>query len=304
MSALVELQHRIQSTNALIAEHERAAVSVGPSPPRSLLANIRALEKLKKRLESEYLEVADQLELEVYRYRILNESERVTLPGIAEAWAGFQTFFASVYTALTESEKTKRKKPVQSQRLELGYGYSFASSIGVVVTVPKDIGIYATSPIEEASGTVFDLIEAKNVASIARAIGPAPIRALHGWIGIHVRHQYGLGLEWHSEGKVKRSTLVQYQSLTRLQGTIGETTTETGLDVIGKLYAVNQKTGEFKLEGDNGQEYQGQFGGAITMEHAASVPARYKARIIETTKIIVLGKEPETTYFLESLTSL
>ena len=55
MSALVELQDRIQSTNALIAEHERAAVGVGAPPPRSLLANIRALEKLKRRLESEYL---------------------------------------------------------------------------------------------------------------------------------------------------------------------------------------------------------------------------------------------------------
>jgi hypothetical protein len=303
MSVLAELQERVQKTNALIAQCERTIASAGIEPPPSALASIRSLEKLKRRLEAEYLGAASQLELEVYRYRILNESERVTLPGIAEAWAGFQTFFASVYTALTESQ-TKRKKPVQSQRLELGYGYSFASSIGVVVTVPKDVGIYATSPIEEASGTVFDLIEAKNVASIARGLGPTPIRALNDWIGVHVRHQYGLGLEWHSAGQIKRSTLVQYQSLTRLQSTIGEATTETGLDVIGKLYAVNQKTGEFKLEGDNGQEYQGQFGEAITMEHAASVPARYKARIIQTTKIIVLGKEPETTYFLEGLTSL
>lgn len=304
MSALVELQDRIQSTNALIAEHERAAVGVGPTPPRSLLANIRALEKLKRRLESEYLGVAAQLELEVYRYRILNESERVTLPGIAEAWAGFQNFFGSVYTALTESEKPKGKKPIQSQRLELGYGYSFASSIGVVVTVPREVGIYATLPIEEASSTVFDLIEAKNVTTIARGLGPTPIRALHEWIGVHVRHQYGIGLEWHSEGRIKRSALVQYQSLAHLQSTIGETTTETGIDVSGKLYAVNHKTLEFKLEGDNGQEYQGQFGEAITMEHAASVPSRYKAKIIQITKIIVLGKEPETTYFLESLSSL
>ena len=51
MSAIVELQDRIQNTEALIAEHERSAAELGPEPPRSLLANIRALEKLKKRLE-------------------------------------------------------------------------------------------------------------------------------------------------------------------------------------------------------------------------------------------------------------
>ena len=146
---LVELQDRIQSTTALIAQHERAAVGIGPMPPRSLLLNIRALEKLKRRLEAEYLGVASEHELEVYRYRILNESERVTLPGIAEAWAGFQKFFGSVYHALTEGETKKGKKPVQSQHLELGYGYSFASSIGVVVTVPREVGVYATLPIEE-----------------------------------------------------------------------------------------------------------------------------------------------------------
>lgn len=60
MSVLAELQNRIQSTSALIAEHERAALEIGVQPPRSLLANIRGLEKLKRRLEVEYFSVATQ----------------------------------------------------------------------------------------------------------------------------------------------------------------------------------------------------------------------------------------------------
>lgn len=305
MSVLVELQQRIQSTGALISEHERAVASiVGTEPPRSLLANIRALEKLKRRLEAEYLDVAEQLELEVYRYRILNESDRVTLSGVAEAWAKFQEFFGSVYLALTKSPKSKNKKPPEVQRLELGYGYSFASSIGVVVTVPRDIGIYATSPIEEASTMVFDLIEAKRVSKIAQELGPSPIKALHEWIGIHVRNQYGLGLTWQSHGDTKRSVEVQYQSLLKLQGTISETTTTVGMDIQGELFAVNTDTEEFKLRGDDGHEYHGHFGSAITPEHTASVPARYAARIIRTTKIIILGNEPETTDFLDRLDPL
>jgi Zn-dependent peptidase ImmA (M78 family) len=62
VSALVELKNRIQNTNALIAEHERVALEIGVQPPQSLLINIRSLEKLKKRLEAEYLSIAAQNE--------------------------------------------------------------------------------------------------------------------------------------------------------------------------------------------------------------------------------------------------
>lgn len=306
MSVLVELQRRIENTNALIAEHERAVAGHGEAPPRSMFANIRALEKLKRRLEGEYFEAAADLELEVYRYRILNESERVTLPGIAEAWLRFQDFFASVYSALTESNNNsqKAKKPSQSSRLELGYGYSFASSVGVVVTVPREIGIYAAAPIEEASKTVFDLVEAHNLDVIAADLGPAPIRALGEWINVHVKNQYGLDLEWHSGGHIKRKAEVQYQRLSTLQGEIGNATTSATLRIDGRLYAVDEKSKTFKFDADSGQDFMGEFKEAITEEHAASVPSRYRATIRQTTKVISIGDEPATVYFLVSLDSL
>jgi hypothetical protein len=303
MSALLELQDRIQSTSALIEQHERSVAVIQGQVPPSLLANIRSLEKLKKRLEVEFLEVASQLELEVYRYRILNESGRVTLGTVSEAWGTFQDFFSSVYSALTRA-KPFGKKSVQGEKLELGYGYSYAGSVGVVVTVPKEAGIFAVSPIEDASATVFDMIEAKNLASIAKTLGPAPVQALHNWIGVHIKNHAGLGLEWRAQQETKRSILVEYQSLAKIQTVIADTTTEVGLDVIGELFAVDVERKEFKIRGDNGEEYHGSFENAITAEHAASVPARYNARIIQTTKIILLGEEPETTLFLEKLSPI
>jgi hypothetical protein len=305
MSVLVELQERVQKTNALIAQYEGVIATAGVLPPPSVVTSVRSLEKLKRRLEAEFEATAQSLEMEVYRYRLLTDDKRATLSGVAEAWAKFQVFFGSVYSALMRSPKAKGKKPPQSQNhLELGYGYSFAGSIGVVVTVPREIGIYAVTPIEEASATVFDLIEAKNVGDIAARLGPAPIQALHEWIDVHVENHYGLGLEWRSGQATKRIVEAQYQSLIQLRGKIADTTTTVGIDVKGLLFAVNDKTKSFKLSGDNGQEYEGQFGAAITTEHAASVPARYTARIIETTQIIVLGEEPRTTFFLERLESL
>jgi hypothetical protein len=304
MSALVELRDRIQSTNALIMQYESSIAEIkGDATPPSLLANVRSLEKLKRRLEAEFLEEASELELEVYRYRILNDS-RITLAAISEAWGKFDDFFGSVYSALKKPPKTEGKKPPQSEPLELGYGYSYAGSVGVVVTVPKDIGIYAASPIEDASGMVFDMIEARNLGSIAKIVGPEPVRKLHSWIDVHIRNQAGLGLEWRSRQELKRSVMVEYQSLAKIQTTISETATIVGIDVIGELQGAYIEPKKFKIKGDNGQDYEGTFENAITQEHAASVPARYNARIIQTTKIIIIGKEPETTFFLESLKPL
>jgi hypothetical protein len=56
MSAIVELQDRIQDTVTRIAEYEKALLL--PNPPRSLLMGIRSLEKLRAELESDFARLA------------------------------------------------------------------------------------------------------------------------------------------------------------------------------------------------------------------------------------------------------
>ena len=303
MSALAELQERIQSTNALIAEWDSSLARVQGEAPPSVLANIRSLEKLKRRLEAEFLEVAAQEELEVYRYRIINGPRRITLSEVAESWGKFQDFFGAVYSALTKTA-TQGKKPPQAVGVDLGYGYSFAGSVGVVVTVPPEIGIYATTPLEDASNTVFDMVEGQALNKIAKTVGPVPIQRLHEWVGVHIKNQAGLGLEWRSQQEIKRTVVLDYPQLEAIRATVADTTTTAILEISGELYAVDTDIKQFKLRGDDKEEYCGTFGDAITPEHAASVPARYRAKIIKTTKIIFTSGEPETELFLDSLNSV
>jgi hypothetical protein len=190
MSALAELEKRLQNTSALIVQYEHALSSPDNSEYKtSLSVSIRSLQTLHKRLESEFLELAAIEEQEVYRYRIIESSERPTLGGIAEAWAEFQKLFATVYLKLA-----KREMPSA-----LGYSYCFAGSVGVVVTLPKlpkeQAAMLTANPIDDASEIVFDLIESKRVTEIARALGPEPIAAMNEWLSVHIRHGYGLGLE-------------------------------------------------------------------------------------------------------------
>jgi hypothetical protein len=216
MSAMLELQERLQNTNALIARYENAITNPDSSgQAKSLAANVRALQTLQRRLEAEYLELAAIQELEVYRYRIIQEAEEApTLAGIADAWAKFQEFFGAVCFSLTKAQPTLGKKPPSSVQVpQIGYGYCFQGSVGVVVTIPKkpiDVALYATSPVDEASGIVFDLIESKDIQRIGRLLGPEPLEAMNSWIDTHVQHHFGVGLEWHSDYALKRSATVRY----------------------------------------------------------------------------------------------
>jgi hypothetical protein len=299
MSALAELEKRLQNTSALIVQCEHALSSPDNSEYKtSLSVSIRSLQTLHKRLESEFLELAAIEEQEVYRYRIIESSERPTLGGIAEAWAEFQKLFATVYLKLA-----KREMPSA-----LGYSYCFAGSVGVVVTLPKlpkeQAAMLTANPIDDASEIVFDLIESKRVTEIARALGPEPIAAMNEWLSVHIRHGYGLGLEWKSDRITKRSTEIPSDSLPSLQTTIAETTTEITLVLNGELFAVNMDEKNFKIRPDGDEDIDGTFTDAITAEHAASVPSRYKATIVKTTRMVKSKKDKPIAFFLEKLEPL
>ena len=105
MSAVVELRQRIESIGALIEEHERAALR--KDAPPSLYANIRALEKQRRRLEREFEDIAAQERLDVYRYRLLLEADRRPLVALAKPWSQFQALFSAIYDSLKNGAATK-----------------------------------------------------------------------------------------------------------------------------------------------------------------------------------------------------
>lgn len=305
MSALAEIQDRIQSTNELIAQYERAIMEYRDKAPPSLSANIRALEKLCRTLEREFVEIAREQELEVFRYRLLASGEPPSLGVIGDTWMKFQNLIGEIYERLTKPEERPEKKGKEAKSiLELGYAYTFVGSVGVVATLPGERKLFDESQVERTSNVLFDLIEAKDVHGIAHDLGPAPVRALHNWLGSHIDRHLGVGLEWVQGNQTRRRIEVQYQNLAQLQGIIADTTMENNLVVIGDLRSVNMEEKSFIIKGTDGKKFQGTFEDAITEEHVASIPARYRAMILETTKVIVLGAEPKTSLMLLDLQPL
>ncbi len=280
-------------TNALIARYQGVLddPNTAPKDAAALSVNLRSLRNVQARLEQQFLQLAADQQLEVYRYRLLVGDGGPSLSGIGEAWTKLQSFFAAVYQALRKTVVAGGKKPVQSafQIPELGYAYSFPGSVGVVVTLPRpvDVALLADSPVEDASNTVFDLLESRNIQGIARSLGPAPIQAFNEWLEVHVRHHYGVDLEWRANNAVKRKAQVPYDEMVGLQGRVLDTKTRQTIITSGLLFGVNTKSQTFSLHSDNGDEIEGKYrDGVIHEEHSASVPARYTATIVTTTDLI------------------
>lgn len=305
MSAIQELQVRLQSTNALIARYRETLdlPSTTPIEAKALRINMRALEALAKRLEAAFLEHAAAESLGVYKYWILTSDANPSLGGVGEAWSKLQALYATVYKSLT------RKLSAATVSLpQLGFAYSFPGSVGVVVTLPaKPAGeaLLAGSPVEEASDIVFDLIESKGVQQVAQRLGPAPIQAMNDWLDVHVANHYGLAIEWKEDNVVKREVKVDSGEVASLQALVKDTKTRHTVTLEGWLNKVDDKEKIFRIQADNGDEIEGRYGDdVIQPEHAASIPARYKATILTITEMIYSGKRPKPEIILERLEPL
>jgi hypothetical protein len=309
MSAIQELQIRLQGTNALIARY-RVALDLPTTTPleaKALKLNMRALQNLATRLETEFLEHAAAEKLEVYKYRLLTGDESPSLAGVGEAWSKLQNLYATVYRSLTHTSIKVVEAVLAAP--QLGFAYSFPGSVGVVVTLPpKPAGevLLTASPIDEASEIVFNLIESKDIQGIAQKLGPAPIQAMNEWLEVHVKHHYGIAIEWQADKETKRKSEVKYSEMTSLQTAVQETKTRQTSILTGLLSKVDIDNKTFRLKSDSGDAIEGRYEENVIQEqHAASIPARYTATIVTVTEMVYTGnKRPQPEIILEKLEPL
>ena len=312
MSATQELQERLQGTNALIARYQEKLTlsTTTASEAKVLRVNMRSLQILALRLESQFLEYAATENLQFYRYKLLTGEGSPSLAGIGEAWAKLQGLYTAIYNGLLAT-KGAVKKGVEdfSQSPQLGFAYSFPGSVGVVVTLPRkplEETLLNDSPTDNASSIVFDLIESRDIQKVAQTLGPAPIQAMNDWLSVHIKYHYGLSLEWKADNKTKRTTEVKYDALMALQSQVLDTKTRSTTTLSGLLTMVNWNNKTFSLKPDGSDEILGKYNeGVIREEHAATVPARYTATIQTVTEMITQStKKPKIEIFLERLEPL
>jgi hypothetical protein len=303
MSAIVEIRERIQGTIALIAEYERAALR--PGAPASLSVNIRSLEKLKAQLEEDFQEIATNEEMDICRYRLLIDQERAGFGSITKAWNQFQLLFSSLYDAVKNGPKKKgRISKHDLAATQFGFAFTFAGSIGVVLTLPTDRDADADY-LDRAAEVLFEMARAgtvEEVAGFVERFGVPPIIQLNRWVKAHVEFRSGAAVEWRKRESTS-NLLVQFPELKRLQdaiATISEPKVEEQV-MPGLLVGANTSKRTFQMRLDTGEEISGAFVDAISQEHKVELPKHYQAVIRKTTQIKEATEQEEISYFLVRL---
>jgi hypothetical protein len=289
MSAIVELQQRIQDTIARIAEYEKAAAL--PRAPQSLFFGIRSLEKLKTELERDFARIAKDEELEICKYRLLpQQGTRPAITAIANAWSGYQALFSAVYDALLNGPKARTSKRVEGQT-QLGFAYTYSGSIGVVLTLPnRQLDYLTTRSLETAMQTIFEMAKSHNpegLAAFKERLGIGPLSKLHHWTNAHTSFHAGAAIEWEISTGAKPELLVQIQEFEALKAALAnftEPTTATE-SFTGKLIGASLRRRTFEMLLDDGELIGGTFVDAITEKHEAALPHRYEVLLQTTTRM-------------------
>ncbi len=229
MPDILDLQEKLQDTTAAIAQLEHAVIE-NPDTP-SLAANLRSLHKRREVLEALFLEMANQLEQDVCRYRLFVAGTRPTISGLAQAWNTFQGAFSVIYDAIKNGPKLRgRVSGTAAEETALGFSYSFTGSVGIVMTMPNERLLLGETFLDQAIRTMFDLAgahEHKQIREFAKTLGPAPVRAMYYWANSHVQHGMGAEIEWRREKELRARLLIQEPELARLTSVILQTSDET-----------------------------------------------------------------------------
>jgi hypothetical protein len=287
-SRLLDLQQRIQDTNALIAQMQRSLQS--PDVPRSVIATLRSLESRLQMLEHEFLELASRKSLDVCSYRMFTATDKFKLSGFAKALADFQATFSLTYDALKHGPKQRATiSPEVEAATAFDFGYAFSGSLGVVLTLENERLLLGETLLDETANVVFQMAKAttsEEVAVFAKRIGPPPIRALYKWASDHVAADMGADIEWRKDG-ARSALLVQQQELYRLREAIAATSDETTErhTYTGTLKGLDVTTKRFRLERPDGEEIVGSTGDVVRAGHSVEVPSTQTVRLELKTKI-------------------
>ena len=306
MSELLHLQHKLQETAAAIAQLERA-VAANPAAP-ILRLNLASIVNRRDELEAEFLRLADRRSLDVCSYRLFKLQDAVapTLRGFSGALQEFQQAISALYDSLKNGRRLRsRFSPDVIEATTFDFGYAFAGSVGVVLTIDHERLLFAGDLLDDTFATFFSVANAPthdDIVEIGRRLGPAPLRAIYKWATSHVEDQLGADITW-KKGQQEQRLFLQPPQLARLSQEIAATSEETvdRVEQSGVLTGALMGSHRFTFSPDGGDDISGTFTDAINEAHTVTLPKRYRVRLERVTRIQYSSEEPQTNWRLLSI---
>jgi hypothetical protein len=303
MSKISDITAELRDTVQSLARLEKGSVNLTTS--RSFLLNQQALQKRQTSLEEQLEHLASQQQTDVVNYRLFSDSDdSMSITAVAKTLTDFQEWLTTIYDALKNGPKERDRRDAEVvSTTRLNFAYSYAGSVGVVMTMPAEQLLIGETNLDKAVETIFKLVKAKSteeIATYAKSLGPATIRRMYRWVTDHLESGVGADIEWRRNQSVKSSLLIQQQELRELQATIGATSeeTETTIEIPGVLIGadIDRRTFHLRIEGD--EDVSGTMSPLIGTKVTLELGKRYTATILRKTKTIYVTEKDEITNFL------
>lgn len=313
MSRLASIHRELSETTALMKRYELAVLD-DPEANAYLEHDIRSLEKLRNQLELEFSLIAEDLQVDECRYRIFRDGDTPPLWPVTSILGEFQYLVALVFHSIDQKSALTRGNLDAATIANTSFriGYSFEGSVGFVLTLPNEsLTLFPemTTKIDESIDVVFQLASLRthdDIRSITTRYGRPIVKSCYRWAGLHASNQINSDVEWKRGRSVRSKLFVQHQEFAHLISIIDQASEDEDREfyVDGVLTGANVTTKSFHFAINGADQVHGSFDDAISDNHAATVPARYKALIRETRSINYATDERKLRYHLLRLDSV
>lgn len=303
MSTILDIIDKISDIEDAIRKNEEL-LSQFPNSA-AVAQNLQSLEKRKANLEERFHEATERSHLDVLRYRILSESTYSAL-SVGKTLSSFQQWFGIVYDCLKHGPKKRgRLSPDALEESELSFGYSFAGSLGISLTIPSERTLLENN-LEQTIQKVFEMARSDSsdqIAYFSKQLGPAAVRALKEWVQTQVDSNYGMSAAWYRGNNIKYEYESSSSHLKELALAISETSDEIEeeLVVTGDLVGADTVSRRFHFRAGEGEDIKGIMSETISLSMVLELPQRYRATIKTTTFVNYATDEETVRYHLSNL---
>ncbi len=307
MSMLLQLADQLRDVHAEISRIERVVATHQGS--KALLIDFQSMDKRRRLLETEFNVLANNLELDVMRYRLLPESGRpISLRAVTRVLDRFQTAVSTVYDAIKFGPKQKVKLSAEVlAESGLDFGYTYSGSLGVVLTVPNERMLIDRSKFDMAVVAFFEIAEAATRAEViefARKYGIASVRRIYDWSSAHADFNIAADINLMRSSASRERLQVAPSELRKLKGIIEETN-----DLEDEIHSMNARLAgldvdkqTFHLVVDGGGDIEGKWADTFALDASHVLDKMYAAELVKRTKVYYALEREETDWLLRKAT--
>ncbi|PJZ86887.1 hypothetical protein [Leptospira levettii] len=302
---LFEIQSMISSSEEMLRNIE-AEIQIHPNIP-SLKSAYKSLNERKQSLEEMYLAEAKKSGYEVCNYRIIPSTQSVTLPGLGELLNLFQNLYSSIYDAILKGSRDRSRfsKETLSNSI-FSFGFSYAGSLGLILTLPKETLLYGEPTSIVAFEKFHELINVNSTNAITdfgKQYGPSVLRSLYKWTKHHLDYRYNIDVSFLPPDSNEISFQLQKGSFERIFSLLNSTAekTFTPINFEGQLVGIDTDNRTFHIKNLD-EDIKGFLAGDFSLNDPIAVLKYYKAKIIRESELKYSSDYEDYKYYLESLT--